>query len=152
MRDLKYFIETYKCEWSNQINEVFKDAIKLKRELLNEDYYLENQKVNQIENRINLLLENEDFERKEVKSFRKRLLKNRMYLFEFLKYKEVEPDNNSSERAIRNVKVKQKISNQFKTIDGAKIFVVMRSIIDTATKNNLNIFDTLFYIANLRVE
>ena len=75
-----------------------------------------------------------------------------MYLFEFLKYKEVEPDNNSSERAIRNVKVKQKISNQFKTIDGAKIFVVMRHIIDTAIKNNLNIFDTLFYIANLRVE
>ncbi|MEY5046854.1 MAG: hypothetical protein RLZZ175_2593, partial [Bacteroidota bacterium] len=40
----------------------------------------------------------------------------------------------------------------FKTIDGAKIFVVMRSIIDTAIKNNLNIFDTLFYIANLRAE
>lgn len=152
MRDLKYFIETFNCDWSNQINQVFKDAIKLKGELQKEDYCIENQKIIQIENRINLLLENEELDKKEVKSFRKRLVKNRMYLFEFLKYQEVEPDNNSSERAIRNVKVKQKISNQFKTVDGAKIFVVIRSIIDTAIKNNLNIFDTLFYISNLRAE
>ena len=73
-------------------------------------------------------------------------------MFEFLKYENVEADNNSSERAIRNVKVKQKISNQFKTLKGAQIFVVIRSIIDTAIKNNLNIFDTLFSIANFRGE
>ncbi|MEY3500260.1 MAG: hypothetical protein RL308_1929, partial [Bacteroidota bacterium] len=53
---------------------------------------------------------------------------------------------------IRNVKVKQKISNQFKTLKGAQIFVVIRSIIDTAIKNNLNTFDILFYIANFRAE
>jgi transposase len=70
----------------------------------------------------------------------------------FLEYENVAPDNNSSERAIRNVKVKQKISNQSKTLKGAQFFVVLRSIIDTAFKNNLNIFETLFYISKLRTE
>jgi transposase len=63
-----------------------------------------------------------------------------------------EPDNNSSERAIRNIKVKQKISNQFKTPKGVQVFAVLRSITDTAIKTNLNIFDTLFYVSNLRAE
>jgi transposase len=70
----------------------------------------------------------------------------------FLKYENVAPDNNGSERAIRNIKVKQKISNQFKTLKGAQVFVVLRSIIDTAIKNNPNIFETLFYISKLRTE
>lgn len=33
----------------------------------------------------------------------------------FLKYPDVPPDNNGSERAIRNIKVQQKISGQFKS-------------------------------------
>jgi len=71
-------------------------------------------------------------------------------------YKLLEKNSNnggdSSEKGIRNVKVKQKISNQFKTLKGAQIFVVIRSIIDTAIKNNLHTFDTLFYIANFGAE
>ncbi len=45
------------------------------------------------------------------------------------------PDNNGSERAIRNIKVKQKISGQFKSPTGAFNFAVLRSITDTALKN-----------------
>ena len=40
--------------------------------------------------------------------------------------------NNASERAIRNVKVKQKVSSQFKSLDGAKSYETLRSIIDTS--------------------
>jgi hypothetical protein len=150
--DLKYFSETLKDKWSSKIKQVFEDALKLKRSMLSIDYYTENEAIQYIENRTNQLLEEGYILSKEVKAFKKRLIKNRDYLFEFLKYENVEADNNSSERAIRNVKVKQKISNQFKTLKGAQIFVVIRSIIDTAIKNNLNIFDTLFYIANFRAE
>ena len=46
----------------------------------------------------------------------------------------VPPDNNGSERAIRNVKVKQKISGQFKIFSAAENFAILRSIIDTAIK------------------
>ena len=42
------------------------------------------------------------------------MCRERQNLFTFLFLPEVPPDNNGSERAIRNVKVKQKISGQFK--------------------------------------
>ncbi len=61
---------------------------------------------------------------------------------------EVLPDNNGSERAIRNVKVKMKISNQFKTIDFANNYAVIRSVIDTSLKNSQNVFDMLSCLSN----
>lgn len=62
------------------------------------------------------------------------------------------PDNNGSERAIRNIKVKQKISGQFKSMTGAMNFAILRSITDTAIKNGQNVLGALFTIATLRVE
>jgi len=41
-----------------------------------------------------------------------------------------------------------KISNQFKTINGANCFAILRSVIDTAIKSNqnvLNAFNNLAY-------
>ena len=152
LRDLKYLSETLKDEWAEKVNQLFKEAIKLKKTLLSSDYNNENLAIQNIEKRTNQLLYDEHVLTKKANTFRKRLIKNRDYLFEFLKYENVSPDNNGSERAIRNVKVKQKISNQFKSLNGAKIFVVLRSIIDTAIKNNLNVFDALFYVANSKAE
>jgi len=62
------------------------------------------------------------------------------------------PDNNSSERAIRNVKVKQKISGHFKTENGAQIFAVIRSVTDTCIKNGQNVLDAFKTIATLQAE
>ena len=50
--------------------------------------------------------------------FKKRMVKYEDYLFTFLDHYEVPPDNNGSERDIRNMKVKMKISGQFKTFNG----------------------------------
>ena len=57
----------------------------------------------------------------------------------FLYYENVEPDNNASERAIRNIKVKQKISGQFKTDKGGESFAILRTIIDTAIKAKVDV-------------
>ena len=66
---------------------------------------------NQIIERLDWLLAYQmDKQPPKIKPLRKRLLKNRDYLFPFLYQGEVPPDNNTSERVIRNVKVKQKIS------------------------------------------
>ncbi len=48
-----------------------------------------------------------------IKPFHKKLIKYKRYLFPFLYHQGVPADNNASERAIRNVKVKQKIFGQF---------------------------------------
>jgi hypothetical protein len=40
--------------------------------------------------------------------------------------------NDGSERAIRNIRIKQKISGQFKIRDDAENFAILQFIIDTA--------------------
>ncbi len=52
-------------------------------------------------------------------------------------------DNNLSERDIRMMKVKQKISGCFRSLQGANIFTRIRSFIVTARKQNFNAFDAL---------
>src|SRR5690554_1554542 len=62
------------------------------------------------------------------------------------------PDNNSSERAIRNVKVKQKISGQFRSTQGATRFAVMRSVIDTVIKRGGDPLITLRFAVGTTAE
>ena len=61
---------------------------------------------------------------------------------------EVPSDNNASERGIRNIKVKMKISNQFKSYEFAQHFAVIRSVVDTTIKNGQDVFNTLTNLAN----
>jgi len=94
-----------------------------------------------------LLNEPLDSKHKEMISFQKRITKYKDHVFTFLYYPNVPPDNNGSERAIRNVKVKQKISGQFKILSAAENFAILRSIIDTTIKNNQNVVEALNIIA-----
>lgn len=75
------------------------------------------------------------------------MVKYKEYLFKFLYFPDVPADNNASERAIRNAKVKQKISGQFKSFSAAKNFANIRSIIDTVIKNSQNVLQALVLIA-----
>jgi hypothetical protein len=64
----------------------------------------------------------------------------------------VPPDNNGSERAIRNIKVKQKVSGQFKSTQGADGFAILISIIDTTIKSGQNVLNALSLTAKLGTE
>jgi len=48
--------------------------------------------------------------------------------------------NNLAERDIRPIKVKQKVSNCFRTLQGADIYARVQGFISTARKNNRNVF------------
>lgn len=61
-------------------------------------------------------------------------------LFVFLEEPGVPATNNSSEQAIRNLKVKQKVSTGFRTWKGAEDFVVIRSLLETCLKRGLSVF------------
>lgn len=67
-----------------------------------------------------------------------RLIKYQDYLFLFLKNELIPLGNNGSEKAIRNFKVKQKVSGFFKTDNGAAYYAVLRLVCDTTIKNNQN--------------
>ena len=56
---------------------------------------------------------------KELVSFQKRMIKYSDYVFAFLDNHHIPPDNNASERTIRNFKLKLKVSNFFKSTAGS---------------------------------
>jgi transposase len=55
----------------------------------------------------------------------------------------IPPDNNGSERDIRMIKLRQKVSGCLRTLTGAKQFCAIRSYISTAVKHHRKLFDTL---------
>ena len=129
------------------------EALEIKRKLKPDDYSKKLQSRDTIFEKLSDLLEQTvPKKQKELFVFHKRMTKYKDYIFNFLHFYEVPPDNNGSERAIRNVKVKQKISGQFKTENGAQVFAKIRSVTDTCIKNGQNILDAFKTIAILKAE
>lgn len=153
LRELNYLHEKDKILWPKKVKDVLIRAINLKNKLAVSDYDKPNEERTNLEIDLTKLLENGiDKKRKESITFQKRLIKYRSFIFTFLYHPEVPPDNNASERAIRNVKVKQKVSGQFKSFEGAERFAILRSIADTAIKNGQNILNAFATIANFEVQ
>ena len=147
-RETKYLEERYKVTWPVRFRVMLREAQKLKKQFAPADYYYPNQLLSHLEKELDeLLSEPLDPKHKEMIAFQKRITKYRDHVFIFLYHPDVPPDNNGSERAIRNVKVKQKISGQFKILNAAENFAILRSIIDTAIKNNQNVVEALSVIA-----
>lgn len=152
MRELKNFENALNCTWSTKLKQLFKDAISYEKQMKMNDYLGTNQKVKEFEDQLTELL-GIDYSGKhnKLKAFIKRLIKNRDSIFTFLYYREVPPDNNGSERAIRNAKVKMKISNQFKSFEFANHYAIIRSVIDTTIKNSKNVFQALSCLAKQKL-
>jgi transposase len=131
--------------------ERFLKAIELKREMKPGDYLQPCKPRSDLEKQLDQIINQDlDPKMKEMVSFKKRMVKYRDFIFTFLHHRDIPPDNNGSERAIRNVKVKQKISSQFRSVNGPQVFARLRSITDTALKNGQNVLNALKNTANLQ--
>ncbi|MBL4862743.1 MAG: IS66 family transposase [Crocinitomicaceae bacterium] len=153
LRELKNFEETFDCEWSSAVKKLMQRAITLKNEMKSTDFETPCLEIAEIEDEFDELLkvDSSKFHKKQ-KAFIKRLVKNRQSIFVFLYHEPVPFDNNGSERAIRNVKVKNKISGCFRSENGAYSFAVLRSVIDTTIKNSQDVFTSIQLIASFRPE
>jgi transposase len=137
LRITKNFVKALKSEWASQMKDLLKEAIKLRCSMTKKDFEKPPEQVLAIERKADELLavDTSGFHDK-LKAFIKTLTKERSSIFTFLYHPEVPYDNNASERGIRNVKVKVKVSGQFRTHKGAQRFAVLRSIIDTYRKKH----------------
>lgn len=132
LREIKYLDELDTTQsWSKKMWELIRDAIHERNKnpnlCINPKPWLE--KLDK------LLNKNLDKLKIEFSRLKKGLTKYRDYIFNFLKDPSIPPDNNASERGIRKLKTKQKISGTFRSNQGADAFMALHSITDTAYKN-----------------
>lgn len=62
----------------------------------------------------------------------------------------IPPDNNGSERDIRMIKLRQKVSGCLRSLAGARQFCAIRSYLSTAAKHGRTLFDALVMLAEGR--
>lgn len=107
LRELKFLEQKYQSEWATQFSRMLILALELKKSIPLDQYLEPMRERAQLENTLhNLINQKIDPQQIEVIIFQKRITKYRQYLFTFLYNKDVPPDNNTSEQAIRNIKVK----------------------------------------------
>ena len=148
MRETNNFIDAIDCSWSKEMKQLLKESIAFKKQMHKSDYFRENSERDRFRDRLNDLLDSDyTGKHQKIKAFIERLRKNRDSILTFLYYLKVPPDNNGSERAIRNAKVKMKVSCQFRSLSGAKCFAILRTVIDTTIKNAQNVLNALTNIA-----
>lgn len=141
LRDINYAIECDDSEVMKNMKQLLQEAmldhkldlLQHQREILKEQYLL----------MFDALLQTKAKDGSETQKQINSFLKAREKIFTFLLYSNIPPDNNASERAIRNLKVKLKVSQQFKSSQGAKDYATLRSLIDTARKREMNEFETI---------
>jgi transposase/regulator of replication initiation timing len=144
LRNLVYLSElNQKQTWSTEMLELLRDSIHQRKTVPFGEI-----DIGAIKDRFNRLI-NEDLSDldKKYESLRKSLEKHREHIFQFLEYEDVPYDNNGSERTIRPLKVKQKVSGMFKADDNANAFCQLHSIADTAKKNNQDPFLAFIAVA-----
>lgn len=154
LRDLQYISVLYaESRWATEMKALLGEALELKKQLTLPEYYGACHERESIQAKLLELLNCAiDEKYKKARTLQKSLLKHQQYILYFLYHPKVPPDNNGSERAIRNIKVKQKISGQFKSDEGADGFTILRSVIDTIIKSGQNVLNALSLIAKLGTE
>src|SRR5574344_2124547 len=117
--------------WSRRFIHLIEHSINLRRE-----DNITSRKIKVLKTKMkNLLCESLTHLDNEFEKFKRGILKVKDYLFTFLSNPSVPYENNASERGVRKIKIKQKVSGCFRTDSGADDFAKLHSIAETAMKN-----------------
>lgn len=146
LRNLQYLCDINKeQQWAGCVQEVLRDAIHTWNESRQGVPGTEVRKS--FEERMDRLLD-EDVGHygKEFQTLQNGIILCKDYLFTFLDHEGVPHHNNSSEGAIRILKVKTKVSGGFRTQAGADQYACFHSILETAKRNGASKFGTLYQL------
>jgi len=147
-RDLNYIQQVHQSNWADSLKLLFKEAIALNNEI-GYDGSSACPARDKLEQSLTELLHIQLPDKDNLAiTLQKKLRKISHHILYFLHNNHVPPDNNGSEQAIRTLKVKQKVSGGFRSVEGADGFAVIRSIIDTTIKSGQDVFYALSLIAN----
>jgi transposase len=129
-------------DWSRRFIHLISHAMELRRA-----GSITSRKIKVLETKMkNLLGESLTHLSEEFESFKKGIFKVRDYLFTFLSDPHVPYDNNASERGVRKIKIKQKVSGCFRTDSGADDFAKLHSIAETAMKNGNSKYNAILAV------
>jgi uncharacterized coiled-coil protein SlyX len=149
LRNIQYLTDLDpKQTWSTNLTGLLQDAIHLRKSESID--YVKKQSRGFYDRLDRLLSECLDSLHKDFNTLKKGLMKCRNFIFTFLTDKNVPYDNNGSERGVRNIKVKQKVSGCFRTDAGADIYMKLHSLTDTAKKNGSSRFNVLLSLADMQ--
>ncbi|MBD5357552.1 MAG: IS66 family transposase [Bacteroides sp.] len=140
LRNLEYLndIDTEQT-WAKEVQALLREAIHLRNEKPT-DVIPKQDWLTRLDD---LLKKDLDSLRKEFNELKRGIIRYRDYIFNFLENPAIPYDNNGSERGIRKLKVKQKISGCFRSDTGADAFHALHSIADTAWKNGQSPLDVI---------
>lgn len=146
LRELNYLEALEKHYFSIELQNLFRKAIQEKT--THQVFTFGDEKSQELEQTLDrLLITNIDQALcPKTATLQKSLIKLRDSVFVFLYDKELSADNNASERAIRNFKVKTKVSGMFKS--GQIAYARLKSLSETVKKRGQNTFELFINLAN----
>ena len=146
LRELNYLNELAPNQkWSEKMKTLLQEAIHKRKTLPWKK--IDGEKLMRRFN--DLLAEKVDHLHEDIQKLQTSLVRHREHVLNFLFHDFLPYDNNASERSIRPVKVKQKVSGCFRTNNGAMVFAVLHSVTDTARKNDRSPWTELYKYACL---
>jgi transposase len=146
-RALKYAIQEENCYWSQSFYHFSLSARKIRDQVWQEDFDPEARSkiINAFHQGLDKIMEAPPNQEEGMKLY-KRVLKHRNSILTFMEHPDLPADNNGAERAIRNAKIRQKVSGCFRNSEAAKRYAVILSWLETAKKQGMSALEACMNI------
>lgn len=147
LRELRFFVETERNLWAYQMMVLLRKTHRARDRVWKEGFpsHIRTRVIASYEARLDRLLVQSDIRsrNRKIETLRKRFVKHREKILFFLGTENIPFHNNSSEQAIRNAKIHQKISGGFRSEAGAIRYASILSVIETCRRRNMDILSSL---------
>jgi transposase len=144
LRNLQYAVDAERSAWAYQVQRLLRKSQRARETIWQQEVSPQRREavIRYYQEALHAL-NSLPLTRPEERRLQRRLIKHQNWIFTFMAYPDVPPDNNSSERAIKAAKIKDKVSGGFRSVQGASRFAQLLSLTQTLRKQHLPILATL---------